>query len=103
MEYKNRGFMKKLLVLAMMCSSLAHASNGTVKTKINVNYPEVLDITIYGKAAGDISTELTKAGKEFRLDPFSSKFVQSGKGIRCIKKLRKDSPYCYLSLENGEI
>lgn len=95
--------MKKLLILCLVFSSLAHASNGTVKTKVNADFPETLHINIYGKAAGDISKELTKAGKEFRLDPFSSHFIQNGKGVRCIKKLRKDSPYCSLTLENGEI
>lgn len=95
--------MKNLIILGMILCSFAHAGSGTVKTKINDNFPEILDIHIYGKAAADISAELSKANLEFRLDPFSSHFVQKGKGVRCIKKERKDSPYCYLSLENGEI
>jgi hypothetical protein len=96
--------MKKIITLCMLFVSVgAFAAEGTVVTEAHRVFRGALSVTIYGTAAMDISTNLSRSKVKYELEPFSQKFIQRGDGISCIRDTNNSRPYCYLKVARGGV
>jgi hypothetical protein len=86
-----------------LSSVSAFAATGSVVTQPAVPGATGLGVYIYGPAALDISSRLAEEGIRYSRDPFSGQFVQSGKGVRCIKVRQAMKPYCFILINHGSV